>query len=381
MADPLVFRIGNEERLKGFPPPSAGQIPIRISVRALAGMQKEAFVEYGATGSCWRMVCDEGPWLNGTDLAPFPLAFFAAGLAASCLSEFIAETGDRGITVGSLNLLQDNFYTMEGSALRGTMKAGAMPTAMKFSATGDATAAEFADIAEVAVVERSAAVRCLSDTLPGEFVVQINGHPAVTTGEPSVAMDLTDPADLFEGIQPQSALFPKEEIIRKLTGDELQPDAAGDAVGLQPDQKRRVHVRTRGRIRADGMKVLTVQCIQPAGSVFEFLSDSSGAVGGRERAPSGLALLSCAVAFCFMTQIGRYAQMTKQDLHGYRVMQATGFRLVSDNAPVAESVRTLVCLDSDEPEEEMHTLVRMGEQTCYLHAAYRASIDTQVRFE
>ncbi len=381
MADPLVFRIRNQERLTGFPLPSAGRIPIRTSARALAGMQKEAIVEYGATGARWRMVCDEGPWLNGTDLAPFPLAFFAAGLAASCLSEFVAESGDRGITIESLSLQQDNFYSMEGSALQGTMTAGVMPVAMQFAARGDAEAAEFADIARVAAMDRSAAVRCLSDELPGEFALQINGRPVSTGGVPAEAVDLTDPAALFESIEPQSVMVPDEDLIRKLADSEPQPGTAGGAAGLQPNQKRTVHVRTHGRVRSDGMKVLTVQCIQPAGSVFEFLSDNSAAVGGQERAPSGLALFSCGLAFCFMTQISRYAQIAKQDLHACRVMQATGFQLVSGDDPAGECVRTLVCLDTGEAEEKTRLLARMGEQTCYLHAAYRSATDVRVSFE
>jgi len=379
--DPLVYRVRGQGRCKDFPPASAGQALIRTSARALEGMQKEAIVEYGATGSCWRLICDEGPWLNGTDLAPFPLAFFTAGLAASCLAEFIAEAGERDITVESLSLEQDNFFTMEGSALQGTMAASVKSTEMKFLAIGDTTAAELADIAEMAVVDRSPAVRCLSSKLPSGFRIKINDQPAVTTGaSATMGMDLTDPAQFFESVEPVSVNSGSEEIIRKLADDEARLVTSDGAVGLQSEQKRMVHVRTHGRIRADDMKVLTVQCIQPAGSVFEFLSDDSAAVGGQERAPSGLALLSCGVAFCFMTQIGRYAQIAKQQLQGYRIMQTTGFCLAGDDEPAAEPVRTLVCLDTDESEKKSHELVRMGEQTCYLHAAYRASTHTNVSF-
>ncbi len=380
--DPLAFRVSSREQRKDFPPSSAGQIHIRTSARALEGMQKEAIVEYGSEGPCWRLICDEGPWLNGTDLAPFPLAFFTAGLAASCLSEFIAEANDRGIGIESLELLQDNFFTMEGSALRGTMTAAIESVEVQFSAAGNAPDVEFSDIADVSVAKRSPAVRCLSEELPGEFLVQVNDQPAVAMGEPTTAgMGLTDPAPLFIFAESVPTDSTEEEIIRKLADDAAQLLAADGAVGLQSEQKRTVHVRTHGRIRSDGMKVLTVQCIQPAGSVFEFLSDDSAAVGGQERAPSGLALLSCGIAFCFMTQIGRYAQIVKQGLQGYRVTQSTGFRLAEGGEPAAEPVRTLVCLDTDEPQSHCSELVRMGEQTCYLHAAYRVSTHTSVSFQ
>ena len=55
----------------------------------MEGMQKEAIVHYGPTGTVWRMVSDEGPYLNGTDLAPFPLAFYTAGMAFSFMTELL----------------------------------------------------------------------------------------------------------------------------------------------------------------------------------------------------------------------------------------------------------------------------------------------------
>jgi len=370
--DPLGYRIGDLEHRTGFPSASADHIPVLTSVRALEGMQKEAVVEYGATGTGWRMVCDEGPWLNGTDLAPFPLGFFTAGLAASCLSAFMAEADERGVSVESPGLLLDNFFTMEGSALRGTMTAGVKSTEMRFSDAGDTTAAGLADIARAAVAERSPAARCLTSELPGEFLIQINGrHLAMAGTQATTSVGLSDPAPLFSSIEPGAGNSRGEEMIRKLADDSAGPEMTDTLVGLQPEQKRTVHVRTRGRIRADGLKVLKVQCIHPVGSVFELLSDDSAAAGGRERAPSGLALLSCGVAFCFMTQIGRYAQIAKQQLRGYRIAQATGFRLAGENGPSAEPVQTLVCLDTDEPEQKSRELVRMSGQTCYLHAAYR----------
>ncbi len=375
------FLVNAGDRRMGLPTSSAGKILIRTSARSLAGMQKEAVVECGASGPCWRLVSDEGAWLNGTDLAPFPLAFFTAGLASSCLSTFVVEARERGVTIESLHLVQDNFYTMEGSALRGTMSAGVKPAQMQFFATGSASAAEFSDIARVAVT-RSPAVYCLANELHSEFSIQINDQcvsPIVASGTEAVL--LSDPAPAFASISRASTDSSADEIIRKLSGDTSEPVTKADAVGLQAEQKRVVHVRTRGHIRSDGMKVLAVQCVQPAGSTFEFLSDDSAVAGGEARAPSGLALLSCGVAFCFMTQIGRYATITKQQLRDYRIAQATGFCLPVGGEPSAEPVRTFVCLDTGESESKTRELVRMGEQTCYLHAAFRLSTDTDVSFQ
>jgi hypothetical protein len=79
-----------------------------------------------------------------------------------------------------------------------------------------------------------------------------------------------------------------------------------------------------------------------------------------------------------MTQIGRYAEITKQKLDDYRIVQDTGFVAFGDHAPSATPVNTLVCLDTAESAEACENLVKMGKQTCYLHAAYRKPAETQV---
>ncbi len=371
--EPLVYRIRNLPLSTSFQSSAADQSSMRTSVRALAGMQKEAIVESGATGSCWRLVCDEGPWLNGSDLAPFPLGFFTAGLAASCLSAFVSEAADRAVVLESPGLLLDIYFTMEGSAIRGTMVAGVQSVKMKFSANGAANET-LADIAAVAITDTSPAVRCLTSELVSEFLAQINHNsPAPIGAAETSGTGLNDPVALFDAIGPANMNSEGEEIIRKLSADELP----GGAVGLRSEQKRIVHVRTQGRVRSDGLKELTVQCIQPTGSTFQFLSDDCAVDGGQERAPSGLALMSCGVAFCFMTQIGRYAQITRQELRNYRITQLTGFDQTGAVAPV----RTLVCLDTEESDEKCRELIRMGEQTCYLHAVYRTSNQPEVSFQ
>lgn len=80
---PLAYKADGLE-----PQVPAGESPpsIVVKARSLEGMQKEAVVENIRTGDVWRMACDEGPYLNGSDLAPFQLAFFTAGMAISITS-------------------------------------------------------------------------------------------------------------------------------------------------------------------------------------------------------------------------------------------------------------------------------------------------------
>ncbi len=239
-----------------------------------------------------------------------------------------------------------------------------------------ASAAEFKDIAETAVRHRSPAQCCLRDVLPSRFAIHANDEELAWPGRAAtgVAM-LADPVEVFDCIRPASQ--GDMTIIRKSGG---AAETSAHAVGLQAEQKRVVHVHTEGKIRDDGLKSISVQCIKPPGSRFEILSDNSKAHDGQGRAPNGLVYLSAGVAFCFMTQIGRYAQITKQKLDGFRIVQDTGFCFSRDRSPAASAVETLVCLDTGEPPDKSIQLVRMGEQTCYIHAAYRTATESELDF-
>ena len=80
-----------------------------------------------------------------------------------------------------------------------------------------------------------------------------------------------------------------------------------------------------------------------------------------------------------MTQIGRYAQITKQNLNSYRIIQDTGFRLAGDCETDAAAVQTLVCLDTRETRDKSIQLVRMAEQACYLHAAFSTAAGSKIK--
>jgi len=263
---------------------------------------------------------------------------------------------------------------MEGSALRGTMAAGVQPMQVSISVQGNATAAEFEDIAKTAMQDRCPAVRCLRDALYSGFAIRANDEELPWPGKAATHVAaLADPDGLFGQIHPASA--GDTAIIRKSAGVAKSNE---DAVGLKAEQKRIIHIHTEGMIRDDGLKSIKVQCIQPSGSCFEMLSDDSRASGGQERAPDGLVYLAAGVAFCFMTQIGRYAQITRQKLNGYRITQDTAHRLLPGGKQGPLAVETLVCLDTEEPPEKSIKLVEMGEQTCYVHAAFRSAVETKI---
>lgn len=390
-AHPLVFKQNAGKPLALAASDEGRRLSVRTATRALAGMQKEALVNYGPTGTTWRVVCDEGPWLNGTDLAPFPLAFFTAGLVASYMSEFLTHAKQADVEIHELEVQVDNLYGMEGSLIRGTMVGSALPVEATFRARTTAADSQVLQLAHLAVAS-SPADTLLRNAVDSIFTLNHNGKQLpVTRVAASSRPQEEDPAALFQAAAPNGNPDFAEDVLLRLDdvdtlGGEKLGTERSSAVGLSDEQKRQVHVRGVGSLREDGMKELEVACFQPIGSVFRFLSDDSALVGGQERAPSGLAYLSAGISFCFMTQLGRYAHVAKHDMHSYQIVQHSSFSPPAalnekGEAPTCAAVDTDVFIGNAEDEEKTQTLLNMGEQTCYLHAACRSGIKTRIRLK
>lgn len=337
-------------------------------------MQKEALVEYAPTGAVWRLLCDEGPWLNGTDLAPFPLGYFAAGLAASLMSDVLAEAAARAVRVDTPRLRTELFFTMQGSLLKGTMAAGIDRFETTFDGGTQVDSSEIEVVVGAALADRSVVNRALAGSLSSRFLIRVNGE-LVGNGRnvTSRLSEVPDPGPLFDQAQRAAGDDRSQPMIRKVADAGAGPSRG--AVGLQAEQRRTVHLRADASLRTDGLKEIVVDCLQPSGSRFVLLSDDAPDAGGRGRAPCGLTYLSAGIALCFMTQLGRYAQIRKLGLRDYRIVQDTGFARSGAGGPAASGVTTLVWLDSNDSAADNQRMVQMGEQTCYLHTTFRERVN------
>lgn len=372
---PLVFRLGNAEAL-GFAVPASPGVAIRTKSRALEGMQKEAVVCDALSGCAWRMVSDEGPYLNGTDLAPFPLAFFTAGMAANYMSTIVALLRQRNIAYRSVQFTQNNRYSMTGSAIKGTMIGGALPVELEVHIDGDADEITLAQLV-AAAIDVSPVTELLRTKLDSEFALTVNGR-ATATGRVAALVNTIDTrADGFDAAAPPDAPDFPANIIEKLASAETVFGVDGGAgSSLSAEQNRILHVRGICSLCVDGLIEIRTQLLKPIGSVFRFLA-ASGTGAESEHAPSGLAYLSAGIAFCYMTQLGRYAHIVKKPLNDYRLVQDTRFSAVGTAGDVTP-VRTHVFLDTPDGDEYARTLVDMGEQTCFLHAACRSDVAAKI---
>ena len=382
---PLIYKVDRHVVLPTAANTAEDKIAIRTMTRALEEMQKEAVVHDSYSGDAWRMVCDEGPWLNGADLSSFPLGFFSAGMIASLASEIIALAKQRDIEIENLKIIQDARYAMEGSAVKRTMTATAFPLETELIIKSESTNSSIEELAYHALAA-SPADAVMRSKISSRFKISKNGED-IEVGRAIVSQmsGCSDPAELFDQLMPTDDSNYATNITEKIETADISEERKGQAVGMATEQKRLVEVRAVLTLREDGLKSTQVQCIKPeGGSVFNFLSDEPECFGGKGRAPTGLQYLSAGVSFCFMTQLGRFASISKQDLQYYGIVQDTVFSLPGASAEqnkvaTAEEVDTHVYVTSNESDDAIRTLVDMGEQTCYLHACYKGMAKTKLK--
>ncbi len=362
-------------------------VAIRTAVRALEGMQKEAVVSLGAAGGAWRMVSDEGPYLNGSDLAPFPLAFFTAGMQFSLMSRLLRLARARGAALRSLRSEQDNTYSMDGSFLRGDARGGAMPAEVLLRIESEASVSVIAELVRLAATG-DPADSVMRVPLQNTFALSLNGRDvSLTDVRACTGHALESPRVGFETVRPRAESAYRSEIIRKLaTAEAVHGVEGGAGSSLQAEQKRTLHVRGEAWLGEGLLMETTIRLFKPIGSTFHLVCDELPEVGGRGQAPPPLAYLAAGAGFCYMTQLGRYAHIVRQRLDSYAVVQDNAFTVEGAAAEAsgrsrAEPFDTHVFLESPHSEEDARRLVTMGERTCFLHAAMRGSHPTKIRAE
>ncbi len=377
---PLFFPVANGADLGLAAPPDRRGVALRTWVRSLSVMQKEALVVNGATGRTWRLASDEGPYLAGYDVGPCPLSFMTTGMVSSYMAEIIAAAAGRGVEINDVRLTLDNYYTMEGSALRATMTGGAKPPELRVELATDADTETIDELVARAVA--SSPVRgLLGGTVNSLFTLSSNGAEIpVGRVAPIEGGALADPGDRF-ALAEVAANPVAGELIEKLT-----PAAEVDGVGgvnssLAENQSRVLHVRGVCTQRPDGVKEIVQNLFQPIGSEFRYLSDEAPEHGGRGLAPDAMTYMSAGIGFCFMTQFGRYAKIVRKELSAYRIAQDTHFTSGGggDGGGGADPVETHVYLETAEGDGFARDVLDMSEQTCFLHALCRTDLEPVVR--
>jgi len=373
---PLAFKVRAGERVASVLAGASGHDVFRVEARAMDAHQKEALVTEGDVGTTWRVASDEGPYLNGTDLAPFPLGFFNAGLQAELLQRLLARAAANDVRCDAVAIDLDNRYAFEGSFHKGTGRGSAQPPEARFTLRSGADAERVAQVVREAVAS-SPLLAVLRTPLRNTFALYVNGkRREVVSAEPSTAPDAPDPLKTHrEPPGPLAATSEPTDLITKL------PAQARAAVGGPMSASSRVEIGVLGHGRSVGAGLAEhdTWLARPPGSRFRFRA----AVGeaGAGSAPSGLALAAAGIAFCYMTQLVRYIGYLKYRVRAIRLVQLNPFGLASNGAALtgeAGPVDTHLFLHGEEPDDVMQRLLAMAANTCYLHASLGAALQASV---
>ena len=383
---PLGFKVAQGTAHRPLAGMAAAEDILKVEVRAMGGHQKECVVTDGVAGSAWRMVCDEGAGLNGTDLAPFPLGFMSAGLQAELLGRIARLAHARAIPLGSLRTGLVNRYAFEGSFFRGTGRGSALAPAFQVHLDSPAPVQQVRALVAGAAAA-SPLLAAVKSALANTFALYVNGQRRTPLQvPPSTRADAPDPLKSWKGVpQPLAGSDALADMVAKLA----PPPANGGPPRppMLPDQDVRFAIEICGESHwQDGIAASQTWASKPFGSRFGLKSDERSA---GDQAPSGLALAAAGVAFCLMTQLLRYAEFRKYQIRAVRIVQYWPMQLVSgadgtDGTPsgtltgTTGNLDTHVFLHGEESDENMGHLLLSSANTCYLHALLGAALQPDI---
>ncbi len=117
---PIAFKTAAGSRISPLATGAPGYDVFTAEVRHVGHHQKEAVVEEGHGGPSWRLASDESVHLKGTDLAPFPLGFYNAGLQANIAGAIARLAKAHGIRLEAPAITLVTAYSLTGAFAQGT---------------------------------------------------------------------------------------------------------------------------------------------------------------------------------------------------------------------------------------------------------------------
>ena len=188
---------------------------------------------------------------------------------------------------------------------------------------------------------------------------------------------LPDPETLFDTIEARPIAEPLMEKVGPTPKKTVARGTATGSSSLSDEQDRRLNIGAVAVLREDGIKDIQQMQYSPYGTSFRLLSAEDG------RAPDANTLISAGIAFCFMTQFGRFVSMLKLDLPDYRILQDTHFSPggasgATGKPGAADPIETHVYLQTSESDETAQEMLDISERTCFLHAFCRTDLKTKL---
>lgn len=357
---PIGFKVAPGSRVSTLATGAQGDDVVIAEVRHVGHHQKEAVVEEGRGGPNWRLASDEGVHLKGTDLAPFPLGFYNAGLQSDLAGRIARLAGERGVALTRLGMTLTTAYSLSGSFVQGTGQGVAESVTIELDIQSGASAEAVAKLVREAVAA-SPALAMVTTQIDNTFALYVNGRRRDPTTLPASATPAADDPFIkyrelprpLPGAGDQSRLVVKTG--EKQAGEPIQAPVSGKVIR---------EVKGRGElIDPRGIYRTKVALNLPASSLFEFTCDETGGA----TAPTGLSLATAGIAFCYITQIARYIENMKLPIRGVRLVQSSPYGITNDGRGTASPCDTHLFLNGETDDDTFEMLQRVSANTCYLH--------------
>jgi hypothetical protein len=368
---PLAFKVKQGALSKEFKHKLHGEEVIQVEARQMFAHQKEAITTEGKIGDVWRLPSDEGLHLHGTDLAPFPLGFFNAGIQGDLFHLIHQLALNENIAIDAINIELSNHYWLTGSFILGTGEGHAEPTNIRIQVQSSSPKPVLTQLINQAI-QLSPAIQFLRGQLKNSFALYINGRRRPTPGLIECSGD--DAVDPFlshsKAPTPLSSQSIGDLLIKLPTKEDGEIKLAPKTI----EGKMLRNVLGKGSWKkGDHFAEMDTWLEMPGTTHFAYKTD----VGGYGEAPSGLSLMSSGIAFCFMTQLARYVEGMKMDIHGIRLVQINPYQMNGEIGK-ASPIQTHLFLNGNAPEETHTKLLEIAERTCYLHASASTPLEPEI---
>jgi uncharacterized OsmC-like protein len=338
---------------------TAGRSGYLAQVHGLGGFQKEGLVQDLRSRRTWRLTCDEGVYLGGTDMAPAPLMHWGAGLHADVTARVAAAAAARGVTITELHVKMIQGFGSQGSFVRGEALGLVDDLDWEVRIVSDADSDVVTALIDHALAT-SPAHAAMTGARESTFALYTNGRPTPVVGvPPSPGPVLADP---FLQHSDAPAPAPGEEDTSGILVS--SPTPTPPTSGLTDDMDGAVHwqVYTTGRwVPSSGLVETSV--IFPGGSatVWTLTSDPDN-----RRAPAPLAYFAIGTAFCYHTQLCRYVKVRRLDVEHPRLAQHCEFA-THDESAEASAYDTHLYINGRIDEAQTASLLTAAANTCYAH--------------
>ena len=341
----------------------------RCEVIGLGRFQKEGLVSDLASGRTWRLTADEGKYLRGTGRAPSPLMHWAAGLHGDVTSRIAQIANAEALVLDELQVTVSQRFASKGSFARGEAVGLVFELAWEINIVTEESEARLSSVVDRAL-RSSPAHAAMVTGKESRFALSIDGRAALVTGLPQAdAATEMDPLPRHgTGPRPVGADVAEDAVLT------TWPGANSSTVVLSDDQQGAIGWRAHavgGYDFKSGLVRATVGFPEVAAAEqWSLLTDATN-----RRAPSPLSYFSIGTAFCYHTQLCRYADVRRIPIESPRLVQNSRFS-ASGGAARADPFDTHLFLSGGIDNHRANSFLVAAANTCYAHRALSADIDS-----